>query len=245
MSPLSSDEFPGLKVVGFPKEGRLEGDGTGPYANLVRKVMKEAGYSNQLITVPVLRAMRFFETEGEVCLVPTSKLAVSSQFPTIGPERLVESRPIDYITGHLVTRAGTAPITDPSELQGKVLGAWVGVNVKVFFPNSDFTLLKTESEASAIRMLQSGRVDVIWSWIPDVFILYDAMGLGEPVLAKDKPIFGSSAHFTCHNTPQTRDFMSKIDIVIDRMRLDGRLKKILGKHARIVGVDMPMPPNKN
>ena len=227
--------------MGFPKEGRLESNGTGPYANLVREVLKEAGYSNQLITVPVLRAMRFFETEGEVCLVPTSKLAVISQFPTIGPDRLVESRPIDHITGHLVTRAGTSPITDPADLQGKIMAAWVGVNVKVFFPNTDFTLLKTESEASAIRMLQSGRVDVIWSWIPDVFILYDAMDLGEPVLAEDKPIFGSSAHFTCHNTPQTKAFIERIDVVIDRMRIDGRLKTILGKHARIVGIDVPMP----
>lgn len=240
--PSAAADHPyGIKVIGFPKEGRLETNGTGPYANLVRAIMAEAGYGDTMITVPVLRAMRYFETEGEVCLVPTSKLAVSMQFPTIPPEKLTESQPIDYVSGHLVTRAGTAPISTAAEIKGKTMAAWVGVNAKVFFPETDFTLLKTETEVSAIRLLHSGRVDVIWSWIPDVYILYDQLGLGEPVLAKDKPIFGSSAHFSCHLTPRTADFIANIDVVIEQMRGDGRLKKILGKYARIVGVDVPMP----
>lgn len=203
--------------------------------------MIEAGYGDTMITVPVLRALRHFETEGEVCLVPTSKLAISSQFPTIPPEKLIESQPIDFVSGHLVTRTGTKPISTATEIEGKTMASWVGVNVEVFFPDANFTLLKTETEVSAIRLLHSGRVDVIWSWIPDVYILYDQLGLDKPVLAEDKPIFGSSAHFSCHLTPRTEAFISNVNHVIDQMRTDGRLKKILGKYARIVGVDVPMP----
>ncbi|MEX0297677.1 MAG: substrate-binding periplasmic protein [Kordiimonas sp.] len=239
--PSAADHHHGLKIIGFPKEGRLEIDGSGPYADLVRAILKQAGYDGAFIATPVLRALRYFETEGEVCLVPTSKIAITNQFPTIGADKLIASEPIDYITGHLVTRPGTKPIRNPAEIDGKIMAAWVGVNVNVFFPNIDFTLLKTESEENAIRLLHNGRVDVIWSWIPDAYILYEQMGLGEPVLAEDSPIFGSSAHFTCHRTARTEQLISRIDLVINEMRTDGRLKKILGKHARIIGIDVPMP----
>ncbi len=237
--PVATDHPHDVKVIGFPKEGRLEIDGSGPYGDLIRAILKQAGYDGAFIATPVLRALRYFETEGEVCLVPASMIAVTSQFPTIGADKLIASEPIDYITGHLVTRPGTKPIRNPAEIQGKIMAAWVGVNVKVFFPNIDFTLLKTESEENAIRLLHNGRVDIIWSWIPDIYILYDQMGLGEPVLAEDSPIFGSSAHFTCHRTAQTEQLIVKIDKIINEMRANGDLKRILGKHARIVGVDVP------
>lgn len=229
-----------MKIVGFPKEGRMEADGTGHYAVLVREVLAEAGYSDQLTTVPVKRSLRFFETLDEICLVPVSKLAIQHQYPNIDPDSLIQGTPIDYITGHLVTRPGTEPIRNMSLIENKIVASWIGVQVDVFFPNHKFTLLHSETEASAIKMLMNGRADMIWGWVPDTYILFEKMGLGTPALALDTPVFGSSAHFVCKRSEKSEVLMPRLDAVIDAMRGDGRLKQILGRHSRVIGVDVPM-----
>lgn len=230
----------GVRIVAFPKEGRMEADGSGHYAELVRTVLAEAGYNDQLITVPVKRSLRYFETLDELCMVPLSKFGLSHMYPNTDPNSLIQGVPIDYITGHLVTRPGAEPIRDMQLIEGKAVASWSGVNVDVLLPDSNFTLLQSETEASAIRMLMTGRVDIIWGWVPDTFILFEEMGLGKPSLALDKPIFESSAHFVCKKTRRSEKLMPRLDAVIERMRNDGRLKKILGPHTRVIGVDVPM-----
>lgn len=230
----------GLKILGFPKEGRMEEDGTGHYADLVRAILFEAGYVDQLVTVPVNRAMRLFETDPNLCSVPVAKPSILLHHTGLRATDLVQSAPIDYVSGHIITRAGTKPITSPSELEGKVVGSWAGVDIRYFLPEVSFTLLRTESEISTIRMLQTKRVEAIWGWIPDVYILSERMGIEGLVFDPESEMLGSSTHFVCRRSPEAELFIQRISEVINTMRADGRLKKILGKHARVLGVDVPM-----
>lgn len=225
--------------MAYTREGRIEADGSGHYADLLHEIYAEAGYSDRLRTAPYKRAVRMFGNEQEVCLVPTVIFAVIGQGFAKSADELIQSRPIDYVTGHFVSLAGSGvTVPDPSALDGKVVGAWSGLNVEAFMPKRDFTLLRAESEVTTIRMLTSGRVDVIWGWVPDSYILFERLGLGEPVLSD--PYLSSSAHIVCKRTERSEKMMPHLNRAIDAMRADGRLKKILGKHSRIVGVDVPM-----
>ncbi|SDE24479.1 ABC-type amino acid transport substrate-binding protein [Kordiimonas lacus] len=242
--PASADdqvsETPALVVAGFLKEGRFEKDGTGHYVDLVRALLAETQVSTQLVTMPVKRMLKQYE-DGEVhCMVPVSFAAVKMNFPSTERAAIVESVPVDYITAHIVTKPGTPPVTDVAALKGKRLAAWVGVPLELFLPNLDAKVLRVESEESGIRLLMSGRVDAIWSWVPDAFILFDRMGYGTPSLAIDKPLFSSTAHVLCHRSAQSEALIKDIDAGILAMRADGRLKEIFGPYVRIVGVDVPV-----
>lgn len=229
-----------VQVIGFTKEGRMELDGSGHYPDLVRAIVAEAGVPAQFHVVPVIRSIREFGPHGPKCLVPAALRPWMNQFPNLTPENTVEGEPIDYITAHIVTKPGTRPITNLMELEGKRLGHWIGVQAERYLPEVPMTRVTAQSEESTIRMLMSGRVDVILSWNPDVYILFSKLGFGEPSLEPDNPIYGSTAHFLCHRTPETEAFIEETDKVIRRMRSDGRLKEILGVHSQVVGADVPM-----
>lgn len=221
----------------------MEEDGTGPYADLVKAVMTEAGYNDPLLIVPINRAYRLFPITDESCLIPAGSLAIAfilRNHATLTPDDLISSAPLDYISGHMITLAGTRPIRSAKELEGKIIGAWTGFDIRTMFPNVRFTLLRSESEENTIRLLQSKRVDAIWGWIPDIFILSEKLGIEGVVFDPDKKFLSSSTHFVCMRGPKTEQILPELDKVINTMRADGRLKKILGKHARVIGVDVPM-----
>lgn len=230
----------GVRILGFPKEGRLETDGTGHYAELMKELLYEAGYVDEMVTAPIKRAMRIFNLSKDICMMPVAKEVLLMRFPSLKPDDVIEGVPIDYVTGHLVTRAGTKAITDPRAIEGQTLGAWSGLNTRSFIPGVTFAMLGTESEISAMQMLQNGRVDVIWGWIPDTYILSEQLGIEGLVFDPDSPIIGSATHIACKRTEKTEKLLPRLDDAMDTLRADGRLKKILGKHARVVGVDVPM-----
>lgn len=229
----------GILFVGFPKEGRLEVDGTGHFADLVNAMLAEAGASERLVTVPVRRARRIFEENVDVCIAFTTKEVLPLSIPSLKQDDLIETVPIDYVSAHLVSQPGTEPITDPQLLQGKTIGSWVGASVRVFLPDLEFNWVKTESEETAIHMLMEGRYDAIWSYVPDVKILAERSGVAEPVWDSSSPFMAAATHIVCRHTLMTELFMPRLNEVLETMRTDGRMKKILGKHARVVGVDVP------
>lgn len=234
----------GIKFIGFPKEGRLEADGTGHIADLINKVLTEAGASDSLITAPVRRARRLLETTHDACIVFSTKDLLPHYLPALKPEQLIESVPIDLVSSHLVTRTGSKPVTNPRTLEGKTIGSWVGVDVANYLPNMEYTWVKTESEETTVRMLVEGRYDAIWSWLPDVHILTDRLGVDKLVLDEQAHLFAVTTHIVCKKTLKAELFMPRLNNILNVMRVDGRLKKILGEHARIVGVDVPIDVKK-
>lgn len=227
-------------IAGFPKEGRLEQDGTGHYADMVRAFLAESDQPASFVIMPVMRTIRTFTSGRSICMVPAAFERWRHHAPDMKREDVLESEPIDYVTAHIVTRRGDPVITDLKSLNGKRISFWVGLPVDAFLSGMQIEMIAAESEVSSIRLLMSGRVDAIWSWAPDAFLLYDRMGLGTPNLVLDDPVFGSAVHILCRKTPSTAALMADIDKSIRAMRADGRLKEILGHHSRVVGVDVPL-----
>ncbi len=236
-------ESPGIKIFGSPREGRLEDYGTGPYADLVKAVLTEVGYNAPYVIVPIKRALRLLPITEESCMIPAGNLAKEAflqYHDTLTPNDFLTSAPIDYISAHIITLAGTKPIRSPKELEGKIVGSWSGFDIRSMLPKVNFTQLKSESEVNTLRMLHSKRVDAIWGWVPDIYILSEKLEIEGLTLDPDNKLIASSTHFVCKRGPKTEAILPRLDEVINTMRADGRLKKILGKHARIIGVDVPM-----
>lgn len=227
-------------IAGFPKEGRLEQDGTGHYADMVQAILAETEVDARFVIMPVLRAVRTFDQGGSICMLPAAFERWKEKFPALTREDIIESEPIDYVTAHIVTRDGEPVISRLEDLSGKRLAVWVGLTIDTYLSDIDVDLIKTESEESSIRLLMSGRVDAIWNWVPDAYILYERFGYGVPNLDENEPIFGAAAHFLCRRTPATEAFLSEVNPAIRAMRADGRIKDIMGLHTRVVGVDVPL-----
>jgi hypothetical protein len=227
----------GVRIVGYPKEGRLEADGSGHYGDLVRSILAEANYDASFTTAPVLRSLRELETSSHTCVFPSSVEALAEQGLVDRAELLLGSAPIDYVTGHIVTLPGSEMISDVSQLHGKAIAAWRGVNVQPYLGDASVNVLQTDNEFNAIRLLQTGRVDAIWNWIPDAYILFERLEIGPPNLNAAKAFYASEIQFVCSPDASSEAFLAKIDPVIEKMRSQGRLKEILGQYSRIVGVD--------
>ncbi len=240
MSVRSAASDERVLLVGFYKEGRVNADGSGEYAELATSILEQVETPSAFVSMPVMRTIRAFKEGGHQCVLPAlhgSWLARTG----FKPEQLVESEPIDYVSAHFVTRPGEPVVTDARTLEGKTLGYWVGAPVdRLLPPDVAVDRVSAATEESNIHMLMSGRVDVIWSWIPDVYILFEKFGYGEPSLAPKEPLFGTTSHILCHRTPLTERFIRQVDTVIRAMRSEGKLKEFLGPHALIVGEDVPM-----
>lgn len=232
-------------IAGFTKEGRLEQDGTGHYADMVHAVLAEATVGARFVIMPVLRTVRSFAEGDSICMVPAAFERWKVKFPNLNREDIIESEPIDYISAHIATRAGMPVITRLEELNGMRMAVWVALPVDTHLTDIDVEVIRAESEESSIKLLMSGRVDAIWTWVPDAYILYERLGYGVPNIDDNQPIYGSAAHFLCRRTPTTEALMKQVDPIIRSMRADGRLKKILGRHTRVVGVDIPLSVVEN
>lgn len=234
----ASDEK--VLVVGFYKEGRVNPDGSGGYAELARYILGQVKTPSILITMPILRTVRTFKKGGDRCVLSALHGTWLAR-TELRPEDVVESEPIDYVTAHFVTRPGEPVITDARALEGKSLGHWVGAPVdRILPPDVSVNRVSAATEESNIHMLMSGRVDVIWSWIPDVYILFEKFGYGKPSLVPKEPLLGATSHILCHRSPLTERFIKQVDSVIQTMRSEGKLKEILSPYAQIVGEDIPI-----
>lgn len=234
----ASDES--VLLVGFYKEGRVNADGSGEYAELAKSILAQVETPSTFVTMPIMRTIRVFKEGGDQCVLSAlhgSWLARTG----FKPEQLVESEPIDYVSAHFVTRPGEPVVTDARMLEGKTLGYWVGAPVdRLLPPDVAVNRVSAATEESNIHMLMSGRVDVIWSWIPDIYILFEKFGYGDPSLSPKEPLYGATSHILCHRTPLTERFITQVDAVIRTMRSEGKLKEFLGPHSLVVGEDVPM-----
>lgn len=238
-------------IVEFLKEGRVEKDGSGPFAALVDAILDETSVPTVRQTMPIKRTLREFAQGNDVCIVPVSFSGVKALYDWLERDRVLESEPIDVVSAHIVTRPGGPVIADPAELNGRTVMAWTGTPAAAFLAGTDVKIINVESEAGAVNLLMSKRVDAIISWVPDSFILFEKLGYGPPSVDLTRPLFVSETHFLCRKTPSTTRLMAQVNAAIRTMREDGRIKSILSSHARVVGVDVPLmskqqasnPPN--
>lgn len=223
------------------RPGRVEPDGSGDYDRLLEKIFEEVSMPLVAAAVPIKRARRDLLTRTGTCITPFSleMFVLHNVEPTA--RDFISSVPIDLISTHILTRPGDTIIRSKEDLAGKRVAVWWGIPVVNYFAGTGVEIVNVTSEDKAAQLLMAGRVEAAWGWLPDSPIQYERLGFDQPSFDPDFSFVTTTAGIVCNKTPETIKLVKELDIVINAMRLDGRLKKLLSPYARIVGVDMPMP----
>ncbi len=204
-------------IIGLVEEG-----GTGKYQLVMREAAKRANLTVTERYYPQKRALKIFFFKDYPCIYAYTDLAVEK----LGKEQVVASFPIGVFKQYIFTQKGKSVFTSISQLKGKSVGGVLGDDMQPWYPNFTKAGIHLELVASTeqnIKKLHSGRLDAMVSFLPDIVEYVDQLSF-----APDHPLLISYDRITCRNTPEGRQFIEKISPVLQEMKHDGTMKKILG-----------------
>ena len=220
------------RIYGYALEYRLQERGRTQY-NKLFKALSNFGLSFELVVQPVARIMRDIDTHNH-CIFPASINAINTLKPQYRDLELIASHPVDHISLRVFTRAGAPVVEDLSQLNGKRVAVWGGIDASHFLRGLDVTVEITPSELVRVKMLDKGRIDAILGFTPDVVLAAEQLSFPAPVYADSLALFrGEGASVVCHDTPDNRVFVDQFNHELSRLKASGELRTIMGPHVEL------------
>lgn len=232
-----------VQLIKLLRPHRIEHDGSGDYDRLMKAMLEQISSNVTVNIMPIKRSYRALLAGGSYCAVPFSLDVFLANNPTAKRANYSAGVPIDLISGHAVSRPGEPIATSEAALKGKRLAAWWGLSEEAYMADLHMTVVQTTSEEEALRLLYAERVDYAWGWIPDSLMHYEKARLPKPKFDQNLILLSDTVGIVCRRTSDTATFLQESDKILNTMRKDGHLERLLSRHARIVGVDVP-PPTK-
>ena len=230
-----------IEMLQWQRPRRAEHVEAGGFNKLLAVLLAEINMPVSVNFMPVQRIRRAMLGGHSVCVAPAALPAFLRKNPSVAKENYIASSRIDMATGHVFSRPGEEPVHRLADLAGKTVAYWWRVPLVAQLKATGVNLQYLLSEKEAIQMMMAGRVDLAWGWRPDS-LAYHAEITGKP--ANFDPEFSISQlamQIICKKTEETRSLLAQVDKHLAAMRSDGRLRKLLGPHAVIYGVDIPFP----
>ncbi|WP_422378511.1 hypothetical protein [Roseibium sp.] len=205
--------------------------GTGQqYDGFLKELMQDIAVRVSLKPGPLVRSKTNFLQDPSSCLFPTNirALRIGSKADT-----LLSSEQVDVVSLRLYTRSkrpGNIEIGDfAPERVGYIRGSGA---VQPLGPNAD-RFLAIDSEEQLIRMLELNRIDAFLGHHPDTALALEELNKPDALHVSPLPVkkLRFKVTFICHDTETGRQFISAVNPLILKMRLDGRMRAILGPHA--------------
>jgi hypothetical protein len=229
--PRESEEK--ILVIGAHLEGRLDDRKESGYTALLDRILPADG-SSLYIKLPLVRAIREFDAGERTCLFPTSASAVAS-LVKMEVKQVIESAPIDFVSSHFMSAKGKPVINNWQEARENIIAVQRGVEVgAVSIGMLDENIIRTPDDTMSLRMLGADRVDAMYGWVPDAFILAKRERMQLPDFNPDFVIFQTTTHLVCKVGIGAEPLIEHVSARIQTLKASGELKKILSPFARIV-----------
>lgn len=222
-----------IEVAAAYLVGRLDEDPESGYNVLIQKLLPSKSHYFKYQRYPLPRAIRKFEISERICLFPASALAVQSLTKIMANE-VLESVPIDLVSSHVISAPGRKVYQSFDELRGATMAVQFGVAAREFVETAaQFEIVRTPNDLLALRMVLAHRVDVMYGWYPDTYIIAEKNYLPLPRFDPELVIFRTTTHLVCKKFSGAEELLQVVNIRINDLRKRGELQKILGKYARI------------
>lgn len=232
---------PGERIYMIAAElaGKLDDDPASSYNVLLKEILPDDTYYFQYRQYPANRALRDLSVKKRVCFFPASTYSIAG----ITEDMLIQSDAIDFVSAHLFTAPGQTLINSHEDIRDKKVALQVALDPDYFFNvNVPYEQIRTPNDWTALKMLFAGRVDAMFGWFPDTYIITEKMGMPLPHFDPTLKTFQLTTHVVCKKFGGAEDLIAVISERIQALKKQKRLRKILGPHARIVGIDVPEPP---
>lgn len=211
-----------MELIAPDLTGLVSKDGKGAYQMIVKEATRRAGVDYSESFYPVKRAVKTFVDNQNACMYCLVDLAAEA----VGKDNIVESFPFGVFKMHIFTPKGAPVVTDISQLKGKRLGAIRGY--EDWYEKTGVMALKPDmagNDVTLLNMMNNERLDAIISFMPDFRPHLDQVDY-----APGHPLLTSYDSMVCHNNPKGKQFIEKISLVLEEMKNDGTMKKILGDY---------------
>lgn len=231
-----SGQDPGelIRIIGAHLEGRLDEDPNSGYQLLMKALLPTQTHYFQFSRYPLTRAIRDFKENKRVCIIPSSEKAVRILTKDAKIE-LLESSAIDVVTSHIISAPNKPVFTTVSALEKHKIAVQHGVVASRFLTEkSTVQVTRTPNDLTALRMVLAGRVDAMYGWFPDIYIIAEKNGLSLPHFNPQLILFKTTTHLVCKKFGGNERLFNIVNTRIKDLKRRGELQNILGKHARIV-----------
>lgn len=233
---VGSGQDPGelIKIIGAHLEGRLDENPESGYRVLMKELLPTETHYFEFNRYPLARAIRDFKENQRVCMYPSSKKAVEI-LTKDSTTKLLESVPIDLVTSHIISAPNRTTFATVRALDEHTIAVQQGVVITQFLKEgSTAHVTRTPNDLTALKMVLAGRVDAMYGWFPDTYIIAEKNGLSLPHFNPELILFKTTTHLVCKKFGGNELLFKIVNIRIKNLKHRGELQKILGKHARLV-----------
>ncbi len=222
---IAAAELSGL----FQTEEKPEGQGV--YHRLLSRILVESGLydSYQIVVMPMKRAKADFLRKAYACYSPGLETFEDDEKAAL-PKNLLSSKPFNRAMVRVVSASVDRLVAGPADVTAKdaisvVHGVPVNDEMKRMIENSGKTFT-VHSELENLKLLVSGRVDLIFAFYPDIVFAYKELGMDShfpydehyaPLVIHDNII--------CH--AEHKQAFDKIQLRLERYKQQGLLKLLL------------------
>lgn len=210
-------------VAALQVDGLFQKDGQGLYDQVFTAVQKHAAGLIESQTVAPNRALQDFESGKVACLSPanTNTNFYKFSFAT------TQSKPMSVAKIYIFSKAGSAPISDLSALQGMKVGVRSGMPYGAQVTSSGLKLIEARTIEANVRKLEAGRIDAFIAYVPDAYSAFENMGIDKLPHAENTPIAVHEDALLCRNDKGGEQIVSQFNAALDELEQSGELARIL------------------
>ena len=210
-----------IVIVANTMPGLLEVEGKNkPYNKVLNELMLSTHLAADIVYAPPARAAKLFDDRKANCIFPASKKFIN-EVP-----KPISSNPINFAKAYFFTLkpyANVEIINNPSLSIGIRRGFTYGEALKGIAKHK---LVEVNTDAQNLGLIKKGRIDAFVAYIPD---------LNQQLIRDNKLYFNESVYvhdesFVCHNSPKNSRFLKELDLIITKLRKQGKLAALLGVH---------------
>lgn len=218
-------------VYGIYLENRLTDRGDKHYNHLLQR-MEEMGFEHQLQVSPLKRHYREVLDDPAFCAFPVTlhSIRAGAYDDEVKARALVSAQAVDYVTIRIFTRGGEPTIGSLSDLEGKRVALWAGLDPAAHLPGVNANIVSTRGEDVRLKMLDAHRLDAIVGFMPDVQLASKKLELPIPEYDYRLELLyvREGATLVCVDTPENRQRVQTFDKILSQLKESGELRTILG-----------------
>lgn len=198
----------------------VQDSNTGALVELLQEAAKRADIQYEIITAPPKRAMRYFEDEEVIAIIP-------ALLTTLGKNGAL-TRPIFSKPIHAIVRKGKVLPKSIEDLEGSRVGLTRGYSFpRSITVNKKIVIDYADTTDASLKKLLEGRIDVLVADGYTVSSAINKMKLTGFTYDLSTVLHEQPVYVACQPTEEGRELAQKLSIAFDSMEADGTLGRIL------------------
>ena len=233
---LAADQPVKSTIFSFYKEDRIDQEGHFGYSKMVLDFQSQTDVPFAFIVRPTNRALRDFAENRNSCLFGATPILQRDIEMAQQANVFLISDPVDFVRANFFSLKNASSPLSAEDADEPRIAIIQGASLPLIFDQpfiDKATFIFTYNEPQNFNMLQSGRADYIFGWVPDTLIAAEKNGIEMLRFDKDKYISEHSVHLLCHGSRNHSALIQSFNKYLVTTKESGLLTEFFGKHAMI------------